>query len=213
MYAIQDHTVKLTAVNGHRSYGAPDQVELSLVGTEYARLYDPVDDLDGPPTIEHHLPPGAVTAFVTFWELATEEQRAELWLYDTPIKGGRHSYHMIPMDRDLPSRHKWAVRELDETPRELHGVDVGDGWHRIYSKDLARALKGTRQAVRIGTATVKPSILRQLAKIHGPLVELKDENGALGFRSVDKRHRCTVRHGAGDRYAGRNGFEAIIAIL
>lgn len=219
LYAIQTaplgrrYIVALAAANGHYTYGAPVQVQLSLVGTEYARLYDPAGDLarGGPPTVDD-LPQGrdTLSAFLAFWELATETQRADLWLHDKAIEGGRHDYCMTPMDRELPNRHKWIAHDLDETPRELEAAPVGGDWVRIRTRDLVRALKGTRRVVRIGTTTVKPAILRQLAKIHGPAIELRDHPIGLGFRSADQRHRCTVYHGAGDKYAGRNGFEAIV---
>jgi len=91
--------------------------------------------------------------------------------------------------------------------------DTGDGWARVYSKDLKRALNKTRQAVRIGSVTIKPAILRELcANTVDPVIELQDQNGALGFRSADHKTRCTIRHGAGDPYVGRNGFEARIVL-
>ena len=70
--------------------------------------------------------------------------------------------------------------------------------------------------MRLGSVTLKPSILRALLKSDGfyndPVVELADQDGAIALRSADRRAKCTIRHGAGDPYAGRNGFEAIVQL-
>jgi len=220
LYAIQATSGRRAVVTLERApsrrYNDPDQIGVSLEGTAYARLYAPAAPLDddAPPRIAD-LPGGyaTVAAFLAYWEHSTHDQRADLWLWDKEITAGRHNASMKPIERTLPNRHKWKPYSTDDQPRRIAAhADMGDGWYRVYTKDLLAAMKGANVAVRIGTATVKPAIIRQLCRIHRGTVEIKDEGAALGFRTPDTRTRCTIRHGAGDKYAGRNGWERRIVL-
>jgi len=198
---------------------------VSLLGTEYSREYPAAGELDAgqPPTITD-LAGGYRTlgTFLATWEHATPEQRADLWLYDQEVKHdawGQSTGFRLWKGR---KRDKWPVRYCEEQPRTVHAARIDGQWFRLDKRDLARALKGTKSAVRIGSVTIKPSILKELIAVApGQQIELGDLDSALGFRTVDPvkrdgmdtiahRTQCAINHGAGDLYAGRNGWETRI---
>ena len=229
LYAIQTASglsgvLALSAA--HVDYGKPDRIEIALAGTGYTREYA-VTGVPGDPPRIRDLDQGydALHSFVATWEHATEEQRADLCEYDGDVLDHRWIADMVkpPVIRTIRKRGKWSFRKPEDRPRLVPAVPVGAGWLRLSILDLRAALKGTRQAVRIGSATIKPAVLRDLCGLWGPEIELCDGDGALCWRSVDSgqrdgmatvghRAQATIRHGAGDPYAGRNGFEARIVL-
>jgi len=239
LYAIQTtrgarFVLHVTRERGRRHN--PDRVGLSIVDDTrqrtYSRTYAPAGEMDqGAPTVAD-LPDGyhTLAAFVRVWELATPAQRADLCQGDADYTGGDRgdgpfAWH-IRQERKVRDLDKWPDRPSPERARVLPGPavqiintysradgctysDDPAGWHEITKRDLYAAIKGAR-VVRIGTATVRASVLRELARIHGRRFYLRDEAGALGFMSPDRRTRCTIRHGAGDPTAGRAGWDTRI---
>jgi len=202
--------------NGYRHDVGP-AVQLILKGTVYNRYYPTETALGEPPTIAD-LPGGYATlnAFCLFWQQATPEQRESMERGDKEIHYDaaewRGHWHYGQRRRTFPKLAKWKPRTPDKEPRILPASNgLPDGFSRFYTKDLIAALKGTRQAVRFGPIIVKPTILRQLARLNGPTLEVRVDGGTVQLRTPDQRQRITLRHGAGDRYAGRNGYEATVA--
>ena len=204
-------------------------IELTLVGTEYKREYASADQVDWQnlelPSIRDLEGYHVLASFVATWEYATADQRADLCYYDGDIANGRgiYSYGYRLTDRKVRNRTKWTVRQCEDRPRQIKAARIDEQWYRVSVKDLKSALKGCKQAVRIGSVTVKPAILKELVQsISSEFVELADLDGKLGVRSMEQRKcaddiyrsrvRCTLKHGAGDPYAGRNGFEARIVL-
>ena len=199
-----------------QQYGDPPHVRLTLHGTQYHRIYTAQGETGDPPTVAD-LPGGwdTINAFLVFWHSATPERREDMAQNDEAIKGGKRSYfydHVTYTDRKLPKLAKWTPREFDEAPRVIPASNgLAGGFSRFYTKDLIAALKGTKQAVRFGPIIVKPTVLRELAKLNGPTLEVRADGDTVQLRTPDRRQRMTLLHGAGDRYAGRNGYEASIA--
>lgn len=209
-------TYVVTLAPAPQGYNEVPRLRLALHGTDYQRIYAAQGELDNPPTVAD-LPGGwdTINAFLTFWQNATPEQRDDMARNDGAIVDGKRGYsynQYTYSDRKLPILRKWAPRELDETPRVIPASNgLPGGFSRFYTKDLIAALKGTKQAVRFGSIIVKPTILRELARLHGPTLEARTEGNTVRLRTTDGRQRMTLRHGAGDRYAGRNGYEAAVS--
>ena len=225
LYAVQSPTGNdgiIALQTAHVKNDEPPRIEIQLAGTAYFREYPASGELDAgsPPRISDLAGGyGTVAGFIATWEHSTTEQRADLWLYDKPLALGRFGFdgkQWKLLDRKIRNRSKWPARTLDDRPRVVEGKELDRGWITIYKTDLLAAIKGTKSAVRVGSVTIKPSILRQLldkkGQFHDSTVDLADHDGELAFRSPDKRAECTIKHGAGDPYAGRNGFEAVVRL-
>jgi len=213
----QCYIVTLDAHEGHHWHQDP-MLELTIGGTSYHRLYPADEAMPDPPTIAD-VPGGYETlnAFCTFWQQATPEQREDMECGDREIRydteewrGGEWRYGQRRR-KGMRKLAKWTPRVPDEEPRIVPASNgLEGGYSRFATRDLIAALKGTKQAVRFGGIIVKPAILRELAKLHAPALEVRAHDGTVQLRTPDDRQRVTLRHGAGDSYAGRNGYEAVV---
>lgn len=168
------------------------------------------DHLQGP-VVEEVLPNGLedVRVYLATTDLEdldhAQERAAEKYRWETFCKLHR-----------LPSKDKWPVRDLEEEPRVLPGTTLRDGRHLFWASDLPKALKGLLQhdAVQFLGCILSPTVLRQVASAFGrDSLEAWTEDGELYIESQDAPvRRLHFLDGAGDKYLGRNGVNAILEV-
>jgi len=196
-------------------------ITVLLAGTYYRRIYPataPLPD-DEPPRIRD-LEGGyqTIQTFVSCWEHATAEQRELL------CENGADKSIYTTVKHGKTKRTNRKLRQVEDRPVTVPVKQDGT-WCRAYVKDLRTALKGltAAQTVRIGQITVRRSVLYDLvdsksALAADPILELSYTDGdtiggALNIRSVDGRARVTLKHGAGDKYHGAQGFDRRIQFV
>lgn len=175
--------------------------------------YHPHQDPDNPqgPTVEEVLLNGLedLRVYLATTDLEELDQAAGK-------AAEKHRWEVFCDQHRLPPQHKWPSRELEEEPRVLRGHVLRDGRVLFWAKDLRPALKGLRQtdAVKFLGCVISPTVLRQVASALGAThLEVRSENGDLFVEPQDGPvQRLHFLNGAGDKYLGKNGYNAIVEV-
>jgi len=221
LYYIQNHTgynavIRLSA----KGPIGEEDIQVAMINTNYYREYRGAGELGaGPPRISD-VPNGyrTIAAFLATWEHATDDQRADLCEYDENPSNGFSSWCNKPMVRHVRKRDKWSALATEDHPRLVPAKEAGDGWLACYTQDLRQALKRTKGPMRIGPITIHSKRLKDLFSVKStigaaPVVEIMElpDHDKLAIRTKDRHAQCTLKHGAGDPYLGRNGFTSRIS--